>query len=289
MNINLKTGIVILNYNDYKTTIKLIEKIKNFNSIDLIVIVDNCSTDESYKKINEYTNNKVILIKSDKNGGYAYGNNFGSRYLIENHKCDIIFIANPDVEFEENLVIEIKRQFEKNTKYSVLSGVMLDVNGKVVKEPYWDIPTYTDDLLNYFFLGRRVNNKEFKIDYNQEIMEVEVIPGSFLAIKTNVLKDINYYDENTFLYCEERILGKRLKNKGYKSGIITGIAYKHMHSISIKKTFKKVDTIKIFYNSKLYYNKKYNKVGKFKECILQTASKISLLEYKILEKFSHKI
>ena len=27
-----------------------------------------------YKKINEYTNNKIKLIKSDKNGGYAYGN-----------------------------------------------------------------------------------------------------------------------------------------------------------------------------------------------------------------------
>ena len=76
MNSRLKTGLVVLNYNDYKTTIKLIQMIKNYDSIDLIVVVDNCSTDKSYKKINEYTNNKVKLLKSDKNGGYAYGNNF---------------------------------------------------------------------------------------------------------------------------------------------------------------------------------------------------------------------
>ena len=94
MNNKLKTGLVVLNYNDYKTTIKLIKMIKDYKSIDLIVIVDNCSTDKSYKKINEYTNNKVKLIKSDKNGGYAYGNNFGIHYLIENHKCDIIFTNN---------------------------------------------------------------------------------------------------------------------------------------------------------------------------------------------------
>ncbi|MFR6247504.1 MAG: hypothetical protein ACLUL3_13915 [Romboutsia timonensis] len=56
-----------------------------------------------------------------------------------------------------------------------------------------------------------------------------------------------------------------------------------MHSVSINKTFKKVDTVKIFYDSKLYYNKKYNKIGRFKECILKTAAKISLLEYKVLE------
>ena len=284
MNNKLKTGFVVLNYNDYKTTIKLIENIKNYNSIDVIVIVDNCSTDESYKKISEYTNNKIVLIKSDKNGGYAYGNNFGIHYLIENYKCDIIFIANPDVEFEENLVVEIKRQFEKNSEYSVLSGVMLDINGQVVKAPYWNIPSYTYDLLDYFFIGRRINKKEFKIDYKQKIMEVEVVPGSFLAIRSNVLKDIGYYDENTFLYCEESILATKLKNKGYKSGIITGISYKHMHSVSINKTFKKVDTVKIFYDSKLYYNKKYNKIGRFKECILEIAMRISLLEYKILEK-----
>ena len=184
--------------------------IKNYKSIDLIVIVDNCSTDKSYKKINEYTNNKIKLIKSDKNGGYAYGNNFGIHYLIENHKCDIIFIANPDVEFEENLVIEIKRQFEKNTKYSVLSGVMLDINGNVVKAPYWDIPSYRYDLLDYFFIGRRINKKEFKIDYNKKIMDVEVVPGSFLAIKAKVLKDIAYYDEYTILYCEENIFATKL-------------------------------------------------------------------------------
>ena len=65
MNNKLKTGLVVLNYNDYKTTIKLIKMIKNYKSIDLIVIVDNCSTDKSYKKINEYTNNKIKLIKSD--------------------------------------------------------------------------------------------------------------------------------------------------------------------------------------------------------------------------------
>ncbi|MGN1032442.1 MAG: glycosyltransferase family 2 protein [Intestinibacter sp.] len=281
---NLKTGFVILNYNDYKTTIKLVEDIKNYKSIDLIVIVDNCSTDDSYEKLHEYVNNKVILTKSDKNGGYAYGNNFGIRYLIENYSCDIVFISNPDVEFEEALVIEIKKQFKNNSKYSVLSGVMLDINGNVVKNPYWDIPSYKYDLLDYFFIGRRINKKEFIVDYTQEIMDVEVVPGSFLAIKSDVMQDIGYYDENTFLYCEERILAKRLRNKGYKSGLITGISYKHMHSVSIKKTFKKVDTIKIFYDSKLYYNKEYNKVGKFRENILKIAAKISLLEYKILER-----
>ena len=64
MNNKLKTGLVVLNYNDYKTTIKLIKMIKDYKSIDLIVIVDNCSTDKSYKKINEYKE-KIELLKAE--------------------------------------------------------------------------------------------------------------------------------------------------------------------------------------------------------------------------------
>lgn len=44
-----KVGIVILNYNDYQTTKDMIDNIKDYDSIDHIVIVDNKSTDNSYE------------------------------------------------------------------------------------------------------------------------------------------------------------------------------------------------------------------------------------------------
>lgn len=39
--------IVILNYNDFSTCQRLLEKIKDYAIFDKIVIVDNCSTDDS--------------------------------------------------------------------------------------------------------------------------------------------------------------------------------------------------------------------------------------------------
>ena len=41
-------GCVVLNYNDSKTTIELINRIGKMTSIDVIVIVDNNSTDDSF-------------------------------------------------------------------------------------------------------------------------------------------------------------------------------------------------------------------------------------------------
>ena len=90
-------GCVVLNYNDAKTTVEFVQRVKNMDSIDLIVVIDNCSTDDSYIQLKILESNKVHVIKSEKNGGYGYGNNVGIDYLKD--KVDYIMIANPDVIF----------------------------------------------------------------------------------------------------------------------------------------------------------------------------------------------
>ena len=45
----MKTGIIILNYNDYKTTIEMLEQIKDYKTINYIIVVDNNSVDNSYE------------------------------------------------------------------------------------------------------------------------------------------------------------------------------------------------------------------------------------------------
>ena len=48
-----KIGYLIINYNDFKTTEKLINNIKDYKVIDEIVIVDNNSTDDSKNKLSK--------------------------------------------------------------------------------------------------------------------------------------------------------------------------------------------------------------------------------------------
>lgn len=74
-------GCVVLNFNDSKTTIELLNRMKNMKSIDVIVVVDNCSTDDSFSVLKQYTSKKIQVIQSEKNGGYGYGNNCGIAFL----------------------------------------------------------------------------------------------------------------------------------------------------------------------------------------------------------------
>ena len=92
----MKTAIIILNYNDLETTKNMLNLIKDYKILDLIVIVDNKSLDNSYQELKKFENSKIKVLETDKNLGYAYGNNYGLNYL-ENKNIDNVIISNPDV------------------------------------------------------------------------------------------------------------------------------------------------------------------------------------------------
>lgn len=278
----LKSGIVILNYNDASTTKHLVKMIEEYESINNIVIVDNCSTDNSYNILKNLRTDKIDVIQSEKNGGYAYGNNYGSKHLINKYNINIIFIANPDVEFGENITTEILEIFQ-NQNYALLSGVMYNLEGKISETPAWPVPTFKDDLIGCFILLSKLNKRRNRIVVKQKtpIVDVGVLPGSFFAIRAEVLKEIDYFDEGTFLFCEERILAKKMLDKGYRAGLVTGLSYYHIHGSSIGKIYKAVNSKRIIYESRLYYQKKYIKINKCQEMILKICMKISLIEFRI--------
>ncbi len=279
-----KAGIVILNYNDADTVFNLMDVISDYKSISHIVIVDNCSKDDSYIRLKKLESDRCTVIESDKNGGYSYGNNIGLRYLIDKCKCDYLFIANPDVSFEDKVIETIVQAFIENEEYGVFSGVMKNAEGKVYRNAFFQEPSYALDIINCCILTRVINKKvvKAKIDYSVDIMEVGILPGSFFGIRANALKEINYLDEGTFLFCEEIILKARLVSKGYKSGLITNIDFLHLHSVSLKKTTKEIDILKHYQKALLHYYNNYTNVKGIKIKLLKIAFKYAQIETYIV-------
>ncbi len=256
----MKTAIVILNYNDSDTTIEMINQIKDYSIIDNIIIVDNNSTDSSYERLKKEEKNNIEIIKTDDNKGYAYGNNYGIKYAINKHKVDYIIVSNPDIILEEKDIKELLKQL----KFNNVSLIAPIINEHGVLSKGWKLPTYKDDLLsniNYFHKYGEKNMLYSDSIYKDKITEVDVVKGCFFIIKANVIKDINYFDENTFLYYEENILGKKLKDKGYKSYIHNKVEVIHNLSISVDKSINSLKKYKILKKSQRYYEKEYNKTN----------------------------
>ena len=283
----MKTGIVILNYNDAVSTSTLVDSIIGYASIGHIAVVDNCSTDESWKILkNKYdAQEKVSVISSGKNGGYSYGNNYGARYLIKEYGTDIIFIANPDVLFDEALIEAISQKYEKKEGYAVLTGVMMRPDGSVDPAPYRQLFSYTHDLGDCFLTIRRLvyEKKRYEVDYSVPVMDVEVVQGSFFAITAEAFEKINGLDENIFLYYEELILAKKLKAAGYKTGLLTDKTYLHNHSVSIRRSMKNIKIWKAVLKSKYYYQKNYNNANALQMILLRICGGFSLFEKLIIE------
>lgn len=285
----MKTGFVILNYNCWKKTTELALKVASFEEVDAVVVVDNVSTDNSYEHLKELSHKKIYVLRSKKNGGYSYGNNYGAKVCVK-LKIELMFISNPDVDIEEDAVKDIKLHFaDKN--YSILSGVEYDIYGNPVWPPLCKRREYWDDFFDCFFMGRKIRQKKFDITLNKTVavQDAEMTKGSFFAVRVEDFVKAGGFDENVFLFCEERILSRRMNELGKKIGIVTNAKYIHTHSSTINHSYQRISRqIEILYASRLYYNKKYNRIGYIKYMLLLTAMKISIFEYYMRDVFRSK-
>lgn len=275
----MKNCFVILNYNDYKTTLELINNIKNFSIIDEIVIIDNNSSDDSYEHLKILKSDKITILKNNVNKGYSAGNNLGCKYLCDKYKKCNIFISNPDILIkDENILKKMIDCFKLNV--GVVSPIIFENNEYHMG---WRIPKPIDDiLLNIPILYKKINKK---LMYTKEYLEkeqfVEVVSGCFFLIRSDVLKKLNFFDENVFLYYEENILGKKLKNENIKTMICLDTKVIHNNSVTINKNVKKINKYKILKKSQMYFEKEYNGACKIELFLLWITSKITLIIYYI--------
>jgi len=291
--------LIVLNYNDYLTTLHFVEHVLSYKSIDRIVIVDNSSIDESYSKLRKkfYNFEKIDLIATSRNGGYSSGNNFGVKYAIKKYNPKYFFISNPDVIVSEETIKAIISFYVKQSKLDffisnpdvivseetikaiisfyvkqsklekvgIISGRMITNNKK--SNVAWRLPRFGDDIILSIGILRKLFGNP--VSYNGkylsscEHVKVDVLPGSFFFISSNALQDVDFLDENVFLYCEERIISYKLKKEGYQNYLLTNFSFVHKGETSILKSIQSyLKRYFILQNSRKYYHTYYSKTSK---------------------------
>ena len=287
-------GMVILNYNDWPTVIDYISLVSNYKIIKKIVVVDNCSTDDSWEHLSnsEY---EIDCIRSDCNKGYSAGNNIGVKYLLNTYKgIDKIIISNPDIFITEEDLKKIVSELEKG--YSIATGLIYnsdktECNIKLASNWGWKVPDYRDILCNCFlstykFL-RAILKKGIYYDIKKyernSIIDVECVPGCFFAISKELLENISFFDERTFLFGEETILGFQAKLAGKKVCVVNDTRILHKQSTSINKSIKsnKVKN-KHLLNSYDVYIKEYLGCNHLHVALFHLLFHIGIIEKRIL-------
>jgi len=233
-------AIIILNYNNYHDTIKCVDNLIDINTDGLIIIVDNSSTNDSFdilsNKYNGYSNIHVIL--SEKNGGYSYGNNVGIRYARKQvPTLRFIAIMNPDVIIKSNhTFVDNIKIIEENNDIVGITSVIIQNGQEDLDTSGWRLPTFSQILFSdCMILGKlsaRLRKNNTKSDETHYIRYVEALHGSFFIIRADIFKQINDFDESVFMYYEENILGKKVKELGLKLAVNKADSYFHNHEFS---------------------------------------------------------
>jgi len=281
--------VLTLNYNDSKTVIEFVNSIVRFPSVRKIIIVDNCSTDDSLKRLENIQSDKVDVVKSDKNGGYGAGNNLGIKYLCEKYESEYILLANPDVVISENTINELEKFIKNKPEYSVVAPMMTDADGVIQYNSAFKIPRLISYLISFeLFLSRKIKPFCYKgiEKTNRSFCEVDSVAGSLFMMNAKDMLRFGLFDENVFLYSEELVLGIKFKNAGLKMALLANKSYVHNHSVSISKTYRSACKRNMLMNkSKLYVLKEYYHVNKVVLVFAYLLTCINLLESFVFDLF----
>lgn len=278
-------ALIVLNYNDYDTTFHFVEGIRGYSNIQKIIVVDNHSSDDSYERLSCLASDKIDVIQTSENKGYAAGNNIGIRYALEHYHPEYIIISNPDVEFGSSVVDKLYEQARNLQSLGIISCRMNCLSG-VPLDCAWKLPTYTDHLLGNFPILEKVFH--FRTAYSayelsNALAEVDAVSGAFFMISSEAYQAVEGFDEDTFLYCEETIISERLHAKGYKNYLLTTEEYLHKHSVSINKSIRSLKKkLYIRQQSKVVHCMKYLHTGKWKVRLLWITFYMGLYERILL-------
>lgn len=277
----MKIGFVIVNYNDSTNTVALIDNIKDYKSISHIVVVDNNSSLSSKSELKQIKSKKVTVLEQNDNLGYAYALNVGAKYLIDSLGPCLICLSNTDISIpSEEVINKLAMMIDDETKC-----VMPKIKENGVIRYGWRLTSSTIDLflniplINRLFRNKYIHYDESYFQTNESI--VDVIYGCFFMIDSSTLKDIDYFDEQVFLYYEEYILARKLKSIGKLSKINNEVYIEHLHNATIGSNISKLKKYQIYKKSQMYYEKNYNHAGKAKMLLFKLFYLINLIPYKL--------
>ena len=261
-------GIIILNYNAGNLSIKAAMNILQFDLNIKVIIVDNCSTDNSREILEKNKGIKNLYIIYNKvNSGYAAGNNYGAKWICENlPTIDTLCIMNPDVVISDaNTLVTLYEKINEHKYIGALTTeVIMNGNYSDKRNPCaWKFFTEWTMLLEGGIIGRLICRDLYYESlhcYDDNIALVDVVQGCLFVIKKETFCEIKGFDENTFLYYEEMILAKRLEKIGKKCGVCLDLFINHNHKVEKLQTRKlqaKYFEMRCYLESRIYYLENY--------------------------------
>lgn len=147
---------VILNYNTLEDTINCINSIQSLkgqsDTKSSIVVVDNASTDGSgHILASKYASTDIDVIITERNLGFAKGNNVGYKKAVEKYNSDFIVLLNSDIEIPEKRFFEVVLNRYNQNNFAVLGPNVFNPITRKHQSPF-----YVNKNINNLFINKQI-------------------------------------------------------------------------------------------------------------------------------------
>ena len=230
-------------------------------------VVDNDSVDDSVEMV-RHDFPQVHLIDNHDNVGFARANNQALRRLMEdcqqspdqdaNH---YLLLLNPDTVVEHDTFVKCVDFMREHADCGALCVKMIDGEGVYLKESKRGFPSPEASFYKLTGLTRLFPHSRRMAAYymghlpDDEVNEIEIMPGAYILFRSEVYRQIGGLDESYFMYGEDIDFSWRIHLAGWKNYYFPLTHIIHYKGESTKKG--SMNYVYTFYNAMSIFVRKY--------------------------------
>lgn len=193
-------------------------------------VIDNASADGSAEYI-EKSYPDVKLIKSDKNNGFAKGNNILIKEALVDENVDYVALINSDAVIDKDWSIELMKGLEGKHRVACAQGTTLDhYNHQVIDSQH----IYVGDNFQSVQYGYTELYDENYV-YVRQVFGVNAAAAIYSRSFIEEQRDTVLFDEKFYMYLEDVDVAFRSIMAGWKNYYVPTAKAHHMGSVSSKK------------------------------------------------------
>ena len=229
-------SIITINYNSLEDTLELLASLHpcDYPNIEIIVVDNHSEVDPTESISRQYPN--VKIIKSERNLGFAGGNNLG----VKASNGKYIFFLNNDAIVTENFFGPIVNFLDQNDGIGMISPKVLYPDGKTIQ--------YAGAIRINPFTGRGKRLGLGEQDHGQydTIQKTDLGHGGAMIVPRKVIDKVGMMPEMYFLYYEEHDWAEMMKREGFNIYYFGKASILHKESATIGA----VSPVKTYYMSR---------------------------------------
>lgn len=224
-----RVAVILVNWNGWRDTARCLQALGELDYADFFtVVVDNASSDGSAEELRSRFPG-VTLLQSERNLGFAGGNNLGIRHALE-EGFDYCWLLNNDTVPEPGALAALVARMEEDPGVGICGSRLVYEERRNTLQALGG-GTYHPWLGVTRSLGEG-EDAGLKVDRAAVEQQLDYVAGASMLVSRDFLETVGMMREDYFLYYEEMDWAERARGR-YRLGFAPDSVVYHREGASI--------------------------------------------------------